>query len=155
MNDFMEVAWREKVTLPTKHWTSNRRADHVYIRSLCPWPILYIYLTAKLGPLFGCQTVTQLGRHIAVQHFTFEPGTFFGRHLDGAWNAYKIPLRNVTSEWRHVCHYWTSNSVHWFIESYFFMDSGLQHTLVPPFRFPVLITLCLTTNIYSRSPQQY
>ena len=26
--------------------------------------------------------MTQLGRHIDVQHFTFELGTFFGRNLD-------------------------------------------------------------------------
>lgn len=28
---------------PTKHWTSDRRADHVYIGSVGPWLILDIY----------------------------------------------------------------------------------------------------------------
>lgn len=67
---------------PTKHWTSDRRADHVYIGSVGPWPILDIYSKSKLGPLFGRPTMTQLGRHIDVQHLTFELGNFFGRHLD-------------------------------------------------------------------------
>jgi len=67
---------------PTKHWTSDRRADHVYIRSVGPWPILDIYSTSKLGPLFGRPTMTQFGCHVDVQHLIIELGHFFGPHLD-------------------------------------------------------------------------
>ena len=79
--DFLDLDWKT-CSLPTKHWTLDRNADHVCIWSVGPWPILDIYLTSKLGPLFGLQTMTQLGRRIDVQHFTFELGTFFGRNLD-------------------------------------------------------------------------
>ena len=70
---------------PFKHWTSDRRADHVYIGSVGPWPNLDICSTSKLGPLFGpsnCDlTWTSYWRSTFDQHLVIV--------LDVIWTSMK------------------------------------------------------------------
>ena len=75
----------DKECIPFKHWTSDRRADHVYIGSVGPWPNLDICSTSKLGPLFGpsnCDlTWTSYWRSTFDQHLVIV--------LDVIWTSMK------------------------------------------------------------------
>ena len=56
--------------LLTKHWTLDRRLDlYLVRRSMTNSGHLFDKLLFQT-PSYGCQTMTQLGRHIDVQHFT-------------------------------------------------------------------------------------
>ena len=54
--------------LPLKHWTSYGRPDQVHIASVRPRPIMDLFSTSKIGPVFGRLIMTEFRRLYEVGH---------------------------------------------------------------------------------------